>query len=173
MNYRKMLLGLMVISAASFASIATAQDSPADDTPNAPAAPTEGDAVAAPPVPGQDAAGATQQEGETDAEGSDSKPSGGFPPMLLVMVGVFALMYFWMGRSKRKQAAKRKDMLAALGKGDKVTSIGGLVGTIMEVREDEVVVKIDENNNVRVRFARWAIRGVGDDAKQENLDEKK
>ena len=58
-------------------------------------------------------------------------------------------------------------MLAALKKGDKVTSIGGIVGTIMDVREDEVVVKVDENNNVRMRFARWAVRGTGDDAKKE------
>jgi len=37
----------------------------------------------------------------------------------------------------------------------------------VEVREDEVVVKVDETNNVRMRFARWAVRGVGDEAKRE------
>ena len=58
-------------------------------------------------------------------------------------------------------------MLAALSKGDKVTSIGGICGTVIEAREDEIVVKVDETNNVRMRFARWAIRGVGDAARSE------
>jgi len=63
-------------------------------------------------------------------------------------------------------------MLAALKKGDKVTSIGGIVGTIMDVREDEVVVKVDEGNNIRMRFARWAIRGIGEKGKDENASDK-
>jgi preprotein translocase subunit YajC len=81
------------------------------------------------------------------------------------MVGGFILLYVWMGRSRRKQESKRKEMLAALKKGDKVTSIGGIVGTVIEVREDEITVKVDETNNVRMKFARWAIRGVGEAAK--------
>jgi preprotein translocase subunit YajC len=62
-------------------------------------------------------------------------------------------------------------MLSALAKGDKVTSIGGICGTVVEVRDDELVVKVDENNNMRLRFARWAIRGAGDQAKSQGPED--
>ena len=59
-------------------------------------------------------------------------------------------------------------MLAGLKKGDRVTSIGGIMGTILEIRDDEVTVKVDESANVRMKFAKWAVRGVGEAAKAEN-----
>ncbi len=93
--------------------------------------------------------------------------------MLFVMLGGVFLLYIFMGRSKRKQATKRKAMLSSLKKGAKVTTIGGIVGTVVEVRDDEVVVKVDETNNSRLRLARWAIRGVGEEAKTEGPDQKK
>ncbi len=90
---------------------------------------------------------------------------------IFIMLGGIILLYMWMGRSRRKKEAQRREMLESIQKGDKVTSIGGIVGTVMEVREDEVAVKVDENNNVRMRFARWAIRGVGESAKAENPEQ--
>jgi len=113
----------------------------------------------------------------TPGDGSGEQPRPGLfgkPNMVfLVMIGGFVLLYIWMGRGRRKQEAKRKEMLANLRKGEKVTSIGGIVGTIMEVREDEVTVKVDENNNIRMKLARWAIRGVGEESKTERPDEHK
>lgn len=125
-------------------------------------------------------AGKKVEDGASQEAGATSKPVGGsgdergkmdwtFP---LIMVGVFVLMYVWMGRGKKKRETQRREMLASLKKGDKVTSIGGIVGTAIEVREDEVIVKVDENNNVRMRFARWAIRGVGEQAKKESPEDK-
>ena len=88
-----------------------------------------------------------------------------------IMLGGFLLLYFWMSRGRRKKETKRKEMLANLKKGDKVTSIGGIVGTVIEIREDELTVKVDENNNVRIRFARWAVRGIGEEAKVEKPED--
>ena len=96
---------------------------------------------------------------------------GGNAPFLIVMVGLLAVMFIWSGRSKKKQEQKRRDMLASLKKGDKITSIGGIVGTVIETREDELVVKVDDN--VRLRFARWAVRGTGDTAKTEKPDQQR
>ena len=90
-----------------------------------------------------------------------------------VMIGALVLMFVLSSRGKKKQARKREEMLATLKKGSKVTTIGGIVGTVIEVREDEVTVKVDEQNNVRMRFSRWAIRGVGDEAKTEAPEDKK
>jgi len=109
--------------------------------------------------------------------GSTSKPAGKTPsffnPQMMLLLGAMVLLFVFMGRGKRKTEAKRKEMLSALKKGDKVTTIGGIIGTIMELRDDEVVVKTDESNNARMRFARWAVRGVGDQGKSGNGEEKK
>jgi preprotein translocase subunit YajC len=85
----------------------------------------------------------------------------------VILLGGFVLLYFWMGRSRRKQEAKRKAMLGNLKKNDKIVTIGGVIGTVVEVKPDEVTVKVDESSNVRMKFARWAVRGVGEEARTE------
>lgn len=102
------------------------------------------------------------QQGGTTTQAS--KPDGGLfgnPQILIVMVAVMALLWWWMGRGRRKEQQRHKDMLSALKKGDKVTSIGGIIGTVIEVKDKEVVVKIDESSNTRMKFLRSAIRSVG------------
>jgi preprotein translocase subunit YajC len=92
---------------------------------------------------------------------------------LFVMLGGLVLLFVLSSRSRRKQDKRRREMLASLKTRDKVTTIGGIVGTVVDVREDEVTVKVDEQNNVRMRFARWAIRGVGAEGKQEHPEQSK
>ncbi|HOD80065.1 MAG: preprotein translocase subunit YajC [Planctomycetes bacterium ADurb.Bin126] len=120
----------------------------------------------APPSPGQGQP-ATQPGGQ-----QAPPPRGPDMSFIWIMLGVMVLLYIWMGRNRRKQEAKRKEMLSTLKKGDKITSIGGIIGTVIESRETEVVVKVDESNNVRLRFARWAIRGVGEEAKAEKPEDR-
>ena len=54
-------------------------------------------------------------------------------------------------------------MLDNLKRGDRVQTIGGIIGTVVEARETEVVVKVDETNNTKIRFARKAITRVLED----------
>ncbi len=84
---------------------------------------------------------------------------------LPVMIGGFVLLYIFMGRGRRKRESKRKEMLSSMKKGDRVITIGGIVGTIIETREDEIVVKVDDNT--RLKFSRWAIRNAGEEVKNE------
>jgi preprotein translocase subunit YajC len=137
---------------------------PVSNTPAAPEAAKDANA------PSEVAAPA--EEASTQPAPQRTSPFGS-SGILLLMVGVMAVMWFFSSRSRRKQEAKRREMLSSLKKGDKVTSIGGIVGTVMEVREDEVMVKVDESNNTRMKFARWAIRGVGEEAKTEGPEDKK
>jgi len=88
-------------------------------------------------------------------------------PQFFIIIAAVLFMFWWMGRSGRKREAARKQMLAKLQKGDKITTIGGVRGTVIEVREDEVIVKVDESNNVRMRFSRWAIRDIGEEQPQQ------
>ena len=164
--------GAFCLLAAAVATDALAQDlkeTPPDQTGTAgPEAPPSDSAA-------KDGAPAKGKETESGKEGEAPPPDSPFGSFkfLFVMIAIFVLMYFWMGRGRRKQEAKRKEMLAALKKGDKVTSVGGIIGTVVEARDDELVVKIDENNNIRVRFARWAMRGVGETAKTETPEDRK
>ncbi len=78
------------------------------------------------------------------------------PPLMLVIV----VFYFLMIRSKRGQEKQRENMLANLKKNDRIRTIGGILGTVVETRDDEVVVKVDETSNTKIRFARSAIHAV-------------
>jgi len=95
------------------------------------------------------------------------KPPQQGPDMWLfgILLGGVVLMWLWMGRGRRKQAAQRKEMLSNLKKGDKITTIGGIIGTVIEAKPTEITVKVDETNNVRMKFTRGAIHNVGTDGK--------
>ena len=103
----------------------------------------------------------------------NGKPPGGglFSLPIILMLGGFLLLWFWMGRGRRKVQQRRRDLLDKLKKGDKVVSIGGICGRVIEVKGDEITVKVDETSNVRMKFAKWGIRGTGDVAKAENMKE--
>ncbi|MGN6506297.1 MAG: preprotein translocase subunit YajC, partial [Tepidisphaeraceae bacterium] len=63
---------------------------------------------------------------------------------------------------------ERKDMIAALKKGDRVQTIGGVLGSVVQVDGDEIVVKVDETTNSKIRFVRSAIqRVISDELKTE------
>jgi preprotein translocase subunit YajC len=109
----------------------------------------------------------TTQPGDTGGGGG----GGGFLGQWqfpLILLGVLVLMYIFTTRTRRKQEKQRREMLESLSKGDKVVTIGGICGTVIDVKGNEVTVKVDENNNVRMKFTRWAVRNVGDEAKEED-----
>jgi preprotein translocase subunit YajC len=91
---------------------------------------------------------------------------GPFIPIILII----AVFYFIIIRPQQRQAKQRQDLLGALKVNDRVQTVGGLLATVVDVREHKVRLKIDETSNVKAWFTRSAIhRIVEDDAK---LDEK-
>lgn len=80
--------------------------------------------------------------------------------MLLALGAMFILMIFLSGRAQRAERKKKAELLASLSKHDRVQTIGGIIGTVCEIRDDEVVVKIDEATNAKMRFAKSAIQQV-------------
>ena len=77
-------------------------------------------------------------------------------PFLLI-IGV---MVYLMFKSKSKEDRTRKEMMANLKKGDEVQTIGGIIGKVIEVRDDRVQVKVDESSNTKMWFRRSAIGQV-------------
>jgi preprotein translocase subunit YajC len=93
------------------------------------------------------------------------KPAGGdMTSMLLMMGAIFAIFYLLIIRPQQKKEKNRQrtreDMLKNLKKSDHVVTIGGMHGIVASVTEDEVVLKVDEQSNTRVRFSRDAISRV-------------
>lgn len=99
---------------------------------------------------------AQTQEG-ADPAAAPPGPSGlgGMLPMILIF---FAIMYFLMIRPNQKRERERRQMLAALSKGDKVVTTGGICGSVVGLTERTVVLRVDDN--VNVEFLRGAISQV-------------
>ena len=78
-------------------------------------------------------------------------------PILIMVV----LMDFIMIRPERKRRKKEKAMLDALKRGDRICTIGGIYGTIMDIKDDTITLSVGRDNLSMV-VARWAIRSVED-----------
>ncbi|MDF1869749.1 MAG: preprotein translocase subunit YajC [Phycisphaerales bacterium] len=88
-----------------------------------------------------------------------ARPSGMgslLPIMLLMMAGIL-VMTSLAGRKERKKHAA---LMAGLGKKDKVRAAGGIIGTIIELKNDEVLLETDRASNTRIRVARSSISSV-------------
>ena len=60
----------------------------------------------------------------------------------------------------RKEKKKRESMLNSVRKHDRVQTIGGVIGSVVEVKPDIIVLKVDEMSNTRMTFARSSIQQV-------------
>jgi preprotein translocase subunit YajC len=103
--------------------------------------------------------GTTKQPGGPDANlpGDRTGPGGLFKSPLIFLILVFVIFYFFLLRGPRKKQQQHRQMVQALQKNDRVRTIGGIIGTVVDVKDDEVVLKVDESNNTKMRFAPSAI----------------
>lgn len=91
------------------------------------------------------------------AAGSAARP--GFDPsMLVVMIGMFAFMYFFIIRPQRKRQKEHQDLVAALSKGDEVVMTSGMLGRVVKV--DESYVVIETGNSIELKFQKVAVHAV-------------
>jgi preprotein translocase subunit YajC len=77
--------------------------------------------------------------------------------MMVVLLGAMILFSFVSARREKK---KRAELLDNIKKHDKVLTIGGVVGTVVEMKDDAVVLKVDETSNTRITFTKTAISQV-------------
>ncbi len=96
------------------------------------------------------------------ADGAAAAPTAGAGDilgMIIPLVLMFVVFYFLLIRPQRKKDKKVKDMLAALKVGDRICTIGGIYGTIVSIKDDTIELSVGKDN-VKLIFARWAIRNV-------------
>ena len=91
-----------------------------------------------------------------NATNTTENPTGGLLgmlPMLLIMVGVF---YFMLIRPENKRKKEAEQLRSAIKNGDKVTTIGGIVGTVVDIKSETFVLETSADQ-VRIEFAKWAL----------------
>jgi preprotein translocase subunit YajC len=92
------------------------------------------------------------------AEGGGGSPFGIVPGLLVVV----ALFYFLMIRPERRKQATHRALLEGLKKNDRIVTIGGIYGVVLNVQResDEVTIKVDESTNAKLRVSFSAISRV-------------
>ena len=110
--------------------------------------------------------GVTTAVAEEAGAVADAEMSGGqmFIATLLQMSPILIMvlvMYFLMIRPERKRRKKEKAMLDALKRGDRICTIGGIYGTIADIKDDTITLTVGRDNMSMV-VTRWAIRSVED-----------
>ena len=80
---------------------------------------------------------------------------GMFSPVILLLV-MFAFMYFAMIRPENKRKKQAEEMRSNLKKGDLITTIGGIVGKIVMVNEETIIIETSDDR-VRMELTKWAV----------------
>ena len=75
---------------------------------------------------------------------------GGGMSMWIMLALIFVVMWFFMIRPQRKQQKEMENFRNSLKNGDKVVTIGGIYGTISEVKEAYVILEVDKDVKIRV-----------------------
>lgn len=75
---------------------------------------------------------------------------GGSMSFIIMMVAVFAVMYFFMIRPQQKRQKELVKFRESLERGQKVISAGGIYGTVKEVKENYVLMEVDNNVSIRI-----------------------
>ena len=80
----------------------------------------------------------------------------GMSSMLVTLVLMLAVFYFMLIRPENKRKKEAEQMRSSVKNGDKITTIGGIVGTVVNVKENNLVIETG-SDQVRVEIAKWAM----------------
>ncbi len=88
-------------------------------------------------------------------------PTGAMPSMFLSLMFAMVVFMLLSSRSqKKREKREREEMYASLSRNDRVLTIGGVIGTVLSIKDDEVVLKVDESTNTKMTFTKSAIQRV-------------
>ena len=88
-------------------------------------------------------------------QAAQAAPQGGGWSMWVMLALIFVVMWFFMIRPQRKQQKELQNFRDSLKKGDKVVTIGGIYGTVCEIKDATVLIEVD--NNVKIRVSKQAL----------------
>ena len=83
-------------------------------------------------------------------------PTAGLLSMLPMLIACIAIFYFMLIRPENKRKKEAEQLRNSLKEGDQITTIGGIVGTVVNVKEDRFVIETSADQ-VRIEFMKWAL----------------
>ena len=81
---------------------------------------------------------------------------GGMTSTIIMLVAMVAVFYFMLIRPENKRKKEAEQLRSALKVGDKITTIGGIVGVVVNVKDDKFVIETSADQ-VRIEFQKWAL----------------
>ncbi len=99
---------------------------------------------------------------EADATANTTAKQTALPSWVVIIVYVVllgALFYFLIFRPQKKRQKEEQELKSSLCLGQQITTIGGIVGTIVNIKDDEITVQTSIDNTL-ITFKNWAIREV-------------
>ena len=87
---------------------------------------------------------------------TDVQPAGNLTSTILMLVVMLGVFYFMLIRPENKRKKEQEQMRSELKTGDKVTTIGGITGTVVNVKDDKFVLETGADQ-VRIEFVKWAL----------------
>ena len=93
-------------------------------------------------------------------EGEAAAAAGGSPITLIItFVAMIAIFYFLMYRPQKKQEKEQQQMRNSLAVGDEITTIGGIIGRVVAIKEETLVIETSKERT-KIRILRSAIRSI-------------
>jgi preprotein translocase subunit YajC len=96
----------------------------------------------------------------TDATATTDGTASGSGSMIIMLVIMIVVFYFFLIRPENKKKKQAEEMRSSIAVGDEVTTIGGLVGKVVAVKENFIVFETGEDR-VRIQVTKWAISSKG------------
>ena len=119
-----------------------------------------------PPLSGGSSTGAASiqtpagGEGATGEAGAAPMPAAPGMDMMLIILIVFGGIILFSVFGQRKEKKRRQQMLDSIKKSDSVQTIGGVIGSVVEVKNETIVIRVDERSDTRMTFSRAAVQQV-------------
>ena len=88
---------------------------------------------------------------------AEAAQSGSSTSMIIMLVAMFAIMYFLMIRPQKKRQKEEQAMRDAVEVGDEITTIGGICGKVVTTKEDSLIIETGADRN-RMMIKRWAVQ---------------
>ncbi|MHC4260087.1 MAG: preprotein translocase subunit YajC [Planctomycetota bacterium] len=79
------------------------------------------------------------------------------PTSLIFLVLMFVMFYLILFRGPRKKQQQHRQMVQTLERNDRVRTIGGIIGVVVDIKGDEITLKVDESNNTKIKVISSAI----------------
>ena len=97
---------------------------------------------------------------DATAASADGTAAGGGWSMIVMIVIMIVIFYFFLIRPENKKKKQAEEMRSSLSVGDQITTIGGIIGRIVQVKSESIVFETSEDR-VRMEVTKWAISSTG------------